>query len=409
MLALSAGIIFFGCAFTKKIPSGVKVNGFDVGGMTYTEASQLVRGKTIEELKGKKLTICGKYRYEFTYPEINFKDNLQKILSSAEKGASYTTEVSYYLNGIKEIVASITEDETVELCEPYAMFNIYGDPFTYFSGNDGIKVDGKKLYNEIKSSLNGGFYEVCVPTSVIKRTKSSYEVKKDTAKLSSFTTYFDGTNSDRSHNIRLAAQFINGRVLRNGESFSFNDTVGERTSSRGFRTAKIIENGEFVAGIGGGVCQVSTTLFNAALLAGCRITEFHPHSLAVSYVPPSFDAMVSGTYYDLKFENRTGYTLYIRAFTGKNSITFNVYGRGTGSKYEYNYVIKESIPCAERTTTNEEEVKSGRDGTVSEGYLSVITNGVKKTTLLRKDKYAPIERVVLEKDEITESGDGNEQ
>lgn len=214
--------------------------------------------------------------------------------------------------------------------------------------------------------------------------------------MSTFTTHYDGTNADRSHNIRLAAKKINGTVLENGEGFSFNETVGQRTAGSGFRSAKIIENGEFVNGVGGGVCQVSTTLFNAALLAGCDMTEFHQHSLAVSYVPPSYDAMVSGTYFDLKFENRTGYTLYFRAVTGGNYITFNIYGRGDGACYGYQSVVKSAIPAPEEFTDDSSRVRAGRDGTVSEGYLTVTRNGITSTKLFRRDKYAPVKRVTLQ-------------
>ena len=230
----------------------------------------------------------------------------------------------------------------------------------------------------------------------VPRTVSQEAVKYNTRLLSTFTTRFDGANTARAHNIFLAAKSINGTVLQNGESFSFNGTVGARTADRGFKTAKIIENGEFVEGIGGGVCQVSTTLFNAAMLAGCDITEFHQHSLAVSYVPPSFDAMVSGSYFDLKFENRTGYTLYIRAVTGANSITFNFYGRGDGAQYGYSSVVTGSISPAEETTKDPLLVKDGKCGIISEGYLTINRNGVSTTKLFRRDKYAPVKRVTLE-------------
>lgn len=96
------------------------------------------------------------------------------------------------------------------------------------------------------------------------------------------------------HNIALAAEKINGCILADGEEFSFNGRVGARTESNGFLSAPIILEGDFVEGVGGGVCQASTTVYNAALLAGMEITEQHPHSLRVGYVEPSFDAMVSG-------------------------------------------------------------------------------------------------------------------
>lgn len=220
--------------------------------------------------------------------------------------------------------------------------------------------------------------------------------------ISSFTTYFDGKNEARSHNIRLAASLIDGTVLQCGDVFSFNNTVGQRTPERGFQRAKIIEKGEFVEGIGGGVCQTSTTLYNAALLSGCKIKEYHPHSLAVSYVPPSRDAMVSGTFFDLKFENTTGSTIYISAVTGENYVKFKIYGRDFGVRYALHSCVTGAIEAPEEFTNDIALVRDGRDGTVSEGYLTVTKNGETREILLRRDKYAPQKKITLKTEEEIE-------
>ena len=228
----------------------------------------------------------------------------------------------------------------------------------------------------------------------------SQKEKFDVRLLSSFTTRFDGGNAARSHNIRLAAKLINGSVVKNGETFSFNATVGQRTPERGFKRAKIIENGEFVEGIGGGVCQVSTTLYNAALLSGCRISEYHPHSLPVSYVAPSRDAMVSGTFFDLKFVNATGSTVYISSLTGENSVTFKIYGRDFGARYACRSSVTGSIPAPEEFTEDIALVRSGKDGIISESYLTVTRNGLTREILLRRDKYAPQKKITLKTEEV---------
>lgn len=226
--------------------------------------------------------------------------------------------------------------------------------------------------------------------------------KFDVKLLSSYTTYFDGANEARSANIRLAAKLINGSVLKNGDIFSFNQTVGQRTVERGFQRATIIENGEFVEGVGGGVCQVSTTLYNAALLSGCKIKEYHPHSLAISYVPPSCDAMVSGTFFDLKFENTTGSNLYFTAATGKNYINFKVYGRDFGVRYGYRTSVTGAIEAPEEFTEDIALVREGKDGIISEGYLTVTRNGETHEILLRRDKYAPRKKITLKTEGIIE-------
>ena len=121
--------------------------------------------------------------------------------------------------------------------------------------------------------------------------------------ISSYTTTFNPDSVNRSINIALSADAINGTVVKPGEEFSFNETVGQRTADRGYKSATIISGGRFVNGIGGGICQVSGTLFNAAVLAGMEITERRNHGLKVSYLPGGRDATVSWGEIDLKFKN----------------------------------------------------------------------------------------------------------
>lgn len=405
MLALSAGI-FFACGFFIKVPKNVTVNGVEIGGLSRKDAVNAVRKNIEDELKQKKLKICGKVgEYSFTYPEIGYRDNVREVVENAQKGGQYTADISYYLNGLTEIASYICDDESKPPVEPYAIFNEYGQPFTYENGEKGAQADKQKLVCDIKNSLENSFDEVYVSVNELQPEKTLEDVYGDTKLLTSFTTYFDGSNTDRAHNIYLASQKINGSILQDGEEFSFNNTVGVRSEERGFRPAKIIENGEFVEGVGGGVCQVSTTLYNAALRAGCAVTEYHPHSLAVSYVPPSFDAMVSGTLFDLKFKNVTGNTLYIRAYSGDNYVKFTIYGRGDGAQYDVMSRVTANIPAPEETTSDQTQVKEGRDGTKSEAYLTVTRNGIMKTVRIRRDSYAPVKRIVLEEAVTEEGGD----
>ncbi|MDE6001291.1 MAG: hypothetical protein K2G96_03100, partial [Clostridia bacterium] len=220
MLALSAGS-FFTCGFFGKLPKGVTVNGVDVGGKSRQQAVRLGRENIENRLKEKKLTVYGKASEDvFTYPEIGYKDDLQKLIKTVKSGGEYSAEVKYYLNGIGEISSYICENESAPAVEPYAVFNESGEPFTYFEGSDGVKADRLKLLNDIRASLESDFAPVTVSTKQIKRNTRLNEVKYDTRLLSSFTTYFDGTNENRSHNIRLAAEMINGTILSDGQGFS---------------------------------------------------------------------------------------------------------------------------------------------------------------------------------------------
>lgn len=395
MSAVLAGIVFCMCGFTITIPKGVNVNGCEVGGMTVPDASALIRGKIEENLKTKKLVISGeKCQYVFGFPEISYRDNVQNTLRKAKRRGAYTTEISYYLCGLKEVVAAIVESERINKTEPYAEFKIEGAPFVYHDGNDGKEVDAVRLKNDILASLKGGFEPVQVKYLNVYRKNSIHTVKQETVLLGRYTTCFDSSNVNRANNIRLAAALLNGVILQGGQTLSFNDTVGARLPERGFLPAKIIENGEYADGIGGGVCQVSTTLYNAALLSGMAVTEFHPHSLPVGYVDPSRDAMVSGSACDLKFKNPTKFPVYLRSHTTEGSVSFELYGKSDGVKYSFESVILEYLPAPEETCDDPAQAREGRDGIRSEGYLLSERSGFVKREKLRRDKYLPQKRVV---------------
>lgn len=394
MPALFAGFIFLLCGFCFTVPKNVTVGGADVGGLTIYEAAAKARESIEKELETKTLTVRGdKSVYTFGYPEIYYKDNIFSLLKHAKKGDKLTPSVTYCLHGFDEIVQGICQSERVAAVEPSAKFNISGEPFTYDGGRDGKEVVKSKLADDLRASLAGGFETVNVAYKVVNREKTLEEVKKSTEYLAGFTTYYDSSNVCRSSNIRLAANKLNGKILESGKTLSFNDIVGERTKARGFLSAKIIENGEFVEGVGGGVCQVSTTLYNCALLAGMDIAEYHPHSLAVGYVPPSRDAMVSGTSFDLKITNNSDCPVYIRGRTGNGYVTFEIYGKKGGAVYSLSSKVTETLPAPEEITDDPAKAKTGKDGLASEGYLTVVRGGYSKTVRLRKDKYLPVKHV----------------
>ncbi|MBC2724464.1 cell wall-binding repeat-containing protein [Desulfosporosinus sp.] len=143
--------------------------------------------------------------------------------------------------------------------------------------------------------------------------------------IAQYSTHFDSNQVMRTGNIRLAAKALDGKLLAPRELFSFNDSVGQRTAEAGYQEAMIIEGKTFVPGLGGGVCQVSSNLYNAVALANLEIIERHRHSLLVNYVPPGQDATVAFPVLDFKFRNSTNKYLLIRSFVEGNTLTFKLY------------------------------------------------------------------------------------
>ncbi|HEY8104139.1 MAG TPA: VanW family protein, partial [Gaiellaceae bacterium] len=147
-----------------------------------------------------------------------------------------------------------------------------------------------------------------------------------------YTTY--GGIPSRLHNVALVAQLIDGALIAPGDTFSFNGKTGERTAEKGFQEAPVIINGELQTGLGGGICQVSTTVFNAAYEAGLGITERTNHALYISHYPLGRDATVNYPDLDLKFTNDTDKWLLLRTFVGSGSLTVNLYGTPQNRRVE---------------------------------------------------------------------------
>lgn len=164
---------------------------------------------------------------------------------------------------------------------------------------------------------------------VLRKTKpevSTEDLQGINARIGSCTTRFSSRNRDRAHNLRLVARKLNGAFIPPGAVFSFNERVGPRDDDAGYRKARIYANGRITEGIGGGTCQVSSTLYNAALLAGLTPVARSHHSMTVGYLPPGRDATVNYGTIDLKLRNDTGAPVYIRAGTTRSRLTVSIYG-----------------------------------------------------------------------------------
>ena len=164
-----------------------------------------------------------------------------------------------------------------------------------------------------------------VQEALPKRSTAAARAMGVTGLVSSYTTDYGGI-PNRIHNVQLVAHLIDGALVAPGATFSFNQTTGARTADKGFLEAPVIVNGELTTGLGGGVCQVSTTVFNAAFDAGLKITERTNHALYISHYPQGRDATVDYPGVDLKFVNDTDHWLLLRTFVGSYSLTVNLYG-----------------------------------------------------------------------------------
>lgn len=235
-----------------------------------------------------------------------------------------------------------------------------------------------------------------------KLTVAILEKEKITGLLTSYTTYFDPSQTERSENVRLAADALNGALIAPGETFSFNKRVGERTAGKGYQDAYIIVNGQFEEGLGGGICQVSSTLYNTVLQADLPIIERTNHDLVITYVPLGQDATVAWPYLDLQFRNDSGGYILVRTKMGKNSLTIDFYGQPQpGQQVIINNSATPVPPPEQRVADNslphgQERVKQeGVQGYKVTSTRTVVQSGkVVKTEILGSSYYAPTPKII---------------
>lgn len=237
-----------------------------------------------------------------------------------------------------------------------------------------------------------------------KLTAATLEKEKITGLLAGYTTYFNPSQVERTENVRLAAAALDGVVIAPGETFSFNKRLGERTAGKGYQDAYIIVNGQFVEGLGGGICQDTSTLYNTALLADLPITQRTNHDLAISYVPLGQDATVAWPNLDLKFGNDSGAYILVRTIMGKDSLTINFYGQPQPDRQVVIANSSTPVPPPEQKVTNN-SLPSGQQQVKQEGVQgykvtstrTILLNGkVVKTEALGSSYYVPTPKIIEE-------------
>ncbi len=281
----------------------------------------------------------------------------------------------------------------------------------------GVKIDTAEATRIINENINNSeSYTIPAVITFPKVTAAELEAEFTDCVIATHRTDYSTSSSNRKENIRLASEKINGKILNPGEIFSFNDVVGPRTAGNGYKMAHVYVGNKTVDGLGGGICQVSSTLYNAVVFADLEIVYRTNHSMPVSYVPLGRDATVSYGTIDFKFKNNKDTPIKLEAIPDGNNLTINIYGRKKYVKdISIENVITGSIPFSvveEKDDTMYEDerkvVEKGSYGTNVVTYKIVKENGeVISRSFLAKSSYTPISQVervgTLKREE--ESGD----
>ena len=259
--------------------------------------------------------------------------------------------------------------------------------------------EAQKIISEDKEE-----YVIPLKITIPEKTLEDLGEEAFPDELGTYTTRYDPTNKNRSNNLEISAKKINGTIILPGETFSYNQTVGERTIAEGYKEAGAYAGGRVVQDVGGGICQTSSTLYNAVLLANLEIVDRSNHQFLTSYVPAGRDATVAWGSIDFQFKNTREYPIKIEASVKNGVCTMSIYGIKEETEYEVviQPVVLSYIPYTTKyeddpTLEEGKEVveQSGYTGCTSETYRIIKLNGeVVSKTLLSKDTYDPMTRIV---------------
>lgn len=327
------------------IPWGLRIGPVEVGGMSAEEARRRLEEALEECLRTPWVLTAEGRRWEGRPAEwgVRFDGEaaLQRALALGQEGSfghRLRTRWRLYRQGLtlplpvrcpqEPFTAWLRRVAKEVNREPQdAQVVVEGEGVRIVPHRPGLRLNLEEARRRVEEALRKGEpHAIPLPLEEVAPRIRTEDVARVEVPLSRFTTYFNPAARARSHNLALAVQRINGVLLRPGEVFSYNETVGRRTMGNGFRVAPIFLGRRVVPGVGGGVCQVATTLYNAALLAGLEIVERHRHSRPVDYVAPGRDATVDYGSLDLKFRANTRYPVYITAQVVGNRLTVCLWG-----------------------------------------------------------------------------------
>ena len=332
------------------VPEGLSAGGQDLGGLETEEAKQKIEDY-VAGLSGQTISLdINGNLVETTAESLGFHWDNTDVVEEAVKEYQTGNIIKRYMkqkdlsrNPVDLQLDLKVDDEAVasfvkEQCAPFvreaqdASISRENGQFVVTPSQTGIAIDLETTTAALDQAISDGLenpVSAQAAVTVTEPVKTTEMLSQIQDVLGTFSTDFSSSGQARSTNLRVGASKINGHVLMPGETLSGYECMQPFTRANGYAAASAYENGQVVDSIGGGVCQIATTLYNAALYAELEITQRQNHSMVVGYVPPSNDAAIAGTYKDIKVTNPYDTPIYVEGGTSGRTLTFTIYGKET--------------------------------------------------------------------------------
>ncbi len=301
------------------------VSGVDISGKTVKEAKALLENSKKSFVSPIKFSVnVGSKTVELTQDNFEYTYNIDEVLAqvkadaeakTSKENAEYNVKATVTVDSVDKQVSAICEENETEPVNAYVTkFHPYADNrFEYADEVDGLDIDEKNLKTELLGGFTSG-KNYCTINAKTESTSAEVTVdflKKNLVKLSSYETYSTNT-ANGTNNMKVSLAACNGSIIDPGETWSFNECTGDSNlESNGYKSAHVISEGKIIDGIGGGICQSSSTIYNAAIRANMEIVERYNHKWASTYVPTGLDATIDYPNLDLCLKNVSGYQMFL--------------------------------------------------------------------------------------------------
>ncbi len=377
------------------VPSQPRIDEAGARG-AYQDALTIVSGPVTLTYEDK--------RWEVTAAEVAGWLDFRAVPAEGSAAGSGPMLLEAYLASEEVSATVLPMVEDVGKVARNASFKTSGGQVTIIPSEDGLGLASDDLAAELAASLIAGTRTVELKMERVEPEITTEEARAMgiTERLSTYTTEFSSANKPRVNNIHVLADALDGTLLAPGETFSFNETIGPRTAEKGYQEANAIVNGELVPQLGGGVCQVGTTIFNTVFFSGLPVVERHNHSLYISHYPKGRDATVSWGGPDFKFKNDTEHWVLISTSYTDSSVTISLYGTDPGYDVDYETGPWTNVKPFPVREVEDPDLPLGTKVVETKGVTGrtiVVTRVVKKGgAVIRTDTfksvYRPTEEVV---------------
>ena len=420
--AIPVGYVYASCNnWQDIIYPRVYIEDINVSGKQLVEVEELIEKEYGMALLTKKIEIeVANKIYSLDYSELEAKYNIDEVTRAAfsygkhgnilekykvikgEEKKEFTLGFTYNSKPIDELLDMIEEESGKDPIN--AKITIINGKINITPEVNGVKLQKDSLKESIIAEINGELSDESIkikaPLAITKPEITVEKLSAISSPIVSFSTSFQTSTANRINNIDLATKSINGTLLMPGETFSFNEIVGERTRARGYKEAGVIIGDKIESGLGGGICQVSSTLYNAMLKAGIKVSERKNHTLPLGYIGKGLDATVDWGNIDLKFKNTLNTPIYIEGYTQDKNVYFNIYSSQELTNRSYEIVtdtydtVQPSINYiddANRLVGETIIVKHSSVGYKVNVYKKTYENGkLINTELISNDYYIPV-------------------